>query len=87
MRQETPKSSAMRRLTPTEDSSWTLLRTHLVIWILFGLLWISWQFWGDGSTSRRLLGVVLTLVAIAQTLSTVGLMRRKRQKEREQPPV
>lgn len=68
-------------LSPTEESSWTQLRVYAVIWTLLALLWISWQFWGDGTTLRRLLFIVLTLVSITQALNAVGLMRKKRDRE------
>ena len=81
MRQNNSPGGLMRWLTPTQDSSWIQLRVHAIAWTLFTALWISWQFWGDGSALRRLLFILLTVVSITQALNTVGLMRKKRERE------
>lgn len=81
MQQKTPRGGLMRWLSPTEDSSWLQLRAHVVIWSLLAVLWISWEFWGDGTAMHRLLGILLTVLSIIQALSAVGLMRRKREHE------
>jgi hypothetical protein len=73
--------SVVRVATPTPESSWALLKATFAFWALFGLLWISWQFWGDGAALRRVLAVLLTLVALIRALDAVALMRKKRQRE------
>jgi hypothetical protein len=78
MQQKTPRGGLMRWLSPTEESSWAQLRFHVILWSLLALLWISWEFWGDQTTLHRLLGILLTILSIAQALNAVGLMRRKR---------
>lgn len=84
MQQRIPRGSVMRWLSPTLESSWTQLRVHLVVWSALTALWISWQFWGDGSTTRRLLMVLLAVLSIAQVLSTATLIRKKRERQSDQ---
>ncbi|MDI5965086.1 hypothetical protein [Streptantibioticus silvisoli] len=78
MRSDSPNGRITNLVSPNEHSSWLLLRTHVVGWLVLCALWISWQFWGDGSTLRRLLMAALALVSLVQALNAYGLMRRKR---------
>ncbi len=80
MPENTPRNRFLRWASPTENSPWALLRGTLAFWTLFALLWISWQFWGDGSALRRVMAVTLTLVSIVQSLNTLALMHKKRQR-------
>jgi hypothetical protein len=68
----------MRWLSPGEDSSATQLRWTAGLWAVLTLLWISWQFWGDGSASRRGLVALLTVISVIQALGAVALLRKKR---------
>ncbi len=79
MQQKNPPRGLMRWLSPTADSSWLQLRLHAVVWSLLALLWISWEFWSDGTAMHEVLGALLTVVSIIQALNAVGLMRRKRE--------
>ena len=73
-----PRSAAVRWLSPGEDSSVTQLRWTVGLWTALTALWISWQFWGDGSASRRGLVALLTVISIIQALGAVALLRKKR---------
>lgn len=73
-----PRSAAVRWLSPGEDSSVTQLRWTVGVWTALTLLWISWQFWGDGSASRRGLVALLTVISVIQALGAVALLRKKR---------
>lgn len=68
----------MSFISPSEHSSFAVLRTHVCLWLALCALWISWQFWGDGATLRRLLMAALTLLSLVRALNAYGLMRRKR---------
>ncbi len=81
MQRQPPRGALVRLLSPTRESSWTHLRVHLTVWTLLTLLWISWQFWGDGPAMRRLLMILLAVVSLTQALSTAAVMRKKRESE------
>lgn len=78
MRGNAPNGRIMGLLSPNEHSSYAVLRTHVCVWLALCVLWISWQFWGDGATLRRLLMAALALLSLVQALNAFGLIRRKR---------
>ncbi|MCQ4080689.1 hypothetical protein NGB36_08755 [Streptomyces sp. RB6PN25] len=78
MEEKKPRSAAVRWLSPGEDSSATQLRWTVGLWSALTALWISWQFWGDGSAPRRGLIALLTVISLIQALGALGLLRKKR---------
>jgi hypothetical protein len=78
MEEKKPRSAAMRWLSPDEDSSVTQLRWSAGLWTALMAFWISWQFWGDGSTSRRGLIALLAVISLIRTLDAIALLQKKR---------
>jgi hypothetical protein len=78
MEEKKPRSTAMRWLSPSEDSSVTQLCWTAGLWTALMVFWISWQFWGEGSASRRGLIALLTVISLIRTLDAIALLQKKR---------
>ncbi|MBV9023779.1 MAG: hypothetical protein JO362_08275 [Streptomycetaceae bacterium] len=78
MEEKKPRRASKRWLSPGEDSSVTQLRWTAGLWTALMAFWISWQFWGDGSASRRGLIALLTVISLIRVLDAVALLQKKR---------